>query len=247
MNGGQGMDLDGATALVTGANGGLGKCLVDQLLTRGVRRVYAAGRQRSALDEVVSADPARVKALVLDVTDETQLRAAAQVATDASLVFNNAGVMTFGTPLEADLELLERDMVVNYLGTLRVTRAFVPVLIANGGGMFVNVLSVLAFAPITGMSSYCASKAAALSMTQALRHELANEGVSVLGVYPWAMNTRMMAGVESPKVEPGDVARSVLDGVESGAEDIAPDQFSSDAYARWRVDPKALERQLAAY
>jgi NAD(P)-dependent dehydrogenase (short-subunit alcohol dehydrogenase family) len=185
--------------------------------------------------------------LVLDITDDAQARAAADFASDVTLVLNSAGVMAFGTPLEADLELLERDMVVNYLGTLRVARAFVPVLKANGGGTIVNILSMLAFAPITGMSPYCASKAAALSMTQALRHQLADSGISVLGVYPWGMNTPMLASVDSPKAEPGDVARAVLDGVESGAEDIAPDQYSSPAYAGWLKDPKALEQQLAAY
>jgi NAD(P)-dependent dehydrogenase (short-subunit alcohol dehydrogenase family) len=241
------MQINGVSAVVTGANGGLGRCLVEQLRARGAGRVYAAGRERASLDAVVSADPDRVSPLVLDVTDETQALAAAESATDAKLLFNNAGVMAFGTPLDADLDLLERDMVVNYLGTLRVTRAFVPVLKANGGGTVVNILSMLAFAPITGMSPYCASKAAALSMTQALRHQLADSGVSVLGVYPWGMNTPMLAGVDSPKAEPADVARAVLDGVESGSEDIAPDQFSSDAYAGWRKDPKALEQQLAAY
>jgi NAD(P)-dependent dehydrogenase (short-subunit alcohol dehydrogenase family) len=188
-----------------------------------------------------------VRPLVLDITDETQVHAAAESTADTKPVFNNAGVTAFDTPLEADLELLERDMIVNYLGTLRVTRAFVPVLKANGGGMVVNILSMLSFAPITVMSPYCASKAAALSMTQALRHELAGSGISVLGVYPWGMNTPMLASVSSPKAEPGVVAHAVLDGVESGAEDIAPDQYSSDAYAFWTKDPKALERQLAAY
>jgi NAD(P)-dependent dehydrogenase (short-subunit alcohol dehydrogenase family) len=241
------MQINGASAVVTGATGGLGKCLVDQLLARGARRVYAAGRDRASLDAVVSADLDRVSRLVLDITDETQAHAAAESAPDATLVFNNAGVMAFGTPLEADLELLERDMVVNYLGTLRVTRAFVPVLKANGGGTFVNILSMLALAPITSMSPYCASKAAALSMTQALRHQLANSGVSVVGVYPWGMNTPMLDGVDSPKAEPGDVACAVLDGVECDEEDIAPDHFSSEAYAGWRKDPKALERQLGAY
>jgi NAD(P)-dependent dehydrogenase (short-subunit alcohol dehydrogenase family) len=84
-------------------------------------------------------------------------------------------------------------------------------------------------------------------MTQALRHQLAESGVSVLGVYPWGINTPMLAGVDSPKAEPGDVVRAVLDGVESGSEDIAPDQFSSEAYAAWLNDPKALEQHLAAY
>jgi NAD(P)-dependent dehydrogenase (short-subunit alcohol dehydrogenase family) len=241
------MQINGVSAVVTGANGGLGKCLVGQLLDRGARRVHAAGRDRDSLDAVVSVDPKRVSPLVLDITDESQTYAAAQAASDVELVFNNAGVMAFGTPLEADLKLLERDMLVNYLGTLRVTRAFVPVLKANGGGTVVNILSMLAFAPITFMSPYCASKAAALSMTQALRHQLADSGISVLGVYPWGMNTPMLASVDSPKAEPGDVAHAVLDGVESGTEDIAPDHFSAEAYAGWRKDPKALEQQLGAY
>jgi NAD(P)-dependent dehydrogenase (short-subunit alcohol dehydrogenase family) len=241
------MHVSGVSAVVTGANGGLGRCLVDELLARGAQRVYAGAHDIAGIDELGGAHPDRVTPLTLDITDEVQVRAAAQSAGDVNLVFNNAGVMAFGTPLEANLDLFERDILVNYIGTLRVTRAFAPVLNANGGGTFVNILSVLAFAPITGMSPYCASKAASLSMTQALRHELVDSGVAVLGVYPWAMNTPMLAGVDSPKVEPADVASAVLDGVESDAEEIAPDQYSTDAYFGWRKDPKTLERQLADY
>ena len=134
----------------------------------------------------------------------------------------------FGTPLEADIELVERDMLVNYLGMPRVARAFVPTLMANGGGTIVNILSLLALAPITIMSPRCASKAAAHSMTRALRHELADSGVSVLGVYPWGMNTPMLASVDSPKAEPGDVACAVLDGVESDLDS----ERSSERYQR---------------
>jgi NAD(P)-dependent dehydrogenase (short-subunit alcohol dehydrogenase family) len=239
--------VNGVTAVVTGANGGLGKCLVAELLGRGAQRVYAGARDSANIEELCAAHPDRVTPVTLDITDEVQVRAAAESAGDASLVFNNAGVMAVGTPLEADLELLERDILVNYIGTLRVTRAFAPVLKANGGGTFVNILSILALAPITGMSPYCASKAASLSMTQALRHELAASGVAVFGVYPWGMNTPMLAGVDSPKVEPADVARAVLDGVESDSQDIAPDHFSADAYSGWRKDPKALEQQLASF
>jgi NAD(P)-dependent dehydrogenase (short-subunit alcohol dehydrogenase family) len=96
------MEIDGVNAVVTGANGGLGKCLVDQLLARGAARVYAAGRDRASLDAVISADPDRVTHVLLDITDESQARAAAESAPDAKLVFNNAGVMAFGTPLESN-------------------------------------------------------------------------------------------------------------------------------------------------
>jgi NAD(P)-dependent dehydrogenase (short-subunit alcohol dehydrogenase family) len=148
-----------------------------------------------SLEAIAATDHQRVIPLALDITDEAQVALAAEAARDVSLVFNNAGVMAFGTPLEVDFELVERDMLINYLGTLRVARAFAPILRRQGTGAFVNILSLLALAPITSMSPYCASKAAAHSMTQALRHQLASSGIAVLGAYPGAMNTAMLAGV----------------------------------------------------
>jgi NAD(P)-dependent dehydrogenase (short-subunit alcohol dehydrogenase family) len=242
------MQINGTSVLVTGASRGLGKCIVEGLLARGARRVYAAAPNIASVEPVAAADGGRVIPLALDVTDDDQVAAAARTADDVSIVFNNAGVMTFGTPLDADLEAAERDMRVNYLGTLRVTRAFAPVLERRGGGAVVNIISLLGLAPVTGMSPYCASKAATHSLTQALRHQLAGNGIAVMGVYPGAINTDMLAGVEAPKAQPEDVAQAILDAVEQGSEeDITPDQFSSEAYAGWRADPKSLERQLAAF
>lgn len=242
------MEISGKTVLVTGASRGLGRCIAEELLARGAACVYAAAPEPGSLKAIVSRDRKRVVRLALDITDEDQVQEAARTADDVSLVFNNAGVMALGTPLDAELNLVERDMRVNYLGTLLVTRSFAPVLERQGGGAFVNIISLLGLAPITGMSPYCASKAAAHSLTQALRHELAGRGIAVLGVYPGGLNTDMLAGVDAPKAEPADVARAILDAIESGEqEDITPDQFSSDAYAGWRADPKALERQLAAF
>ena len=184
--------------------------------------------------------------MALDITDDGQAQAAAQAAADVDLLINNAGVMSFGTPSQTELAAVDRDMQVNFVGTLRVTKAFIPVLEANHGTL-VNILSLLSLAPITGMSPYCASKAAAHSMTQMLRADLADRGITVVGVYPGAMNTPMMAGVDSPKADPADVAMSVIDAIEAGVEDITPDPFSTDAYALWLEDPKALERELAAF
>jgi NAD(P)-dependent dehydrogenase (short-subunit alcohol dehydrogenase family) len=240
------MEINGARAIVTGAGRGLGKCLVKELLGREARHVYAAARESDSLDQVVAADSNRVTPVVLDITDDAQAGAAAKKASDVNLVFNNAGIMAFGTPLDADLDLLERAVRTNYVGTLRVMRAFTPVLKVNGGSAFVNIVSLVALAPITSMSPYSASKAATHSMTQAVRHQLADCGIRVLGVYPAGMNTDMMAGVDAPKAQPENVARSILDGVEANVEDIMPDEFSSSAFAGWRADPKAFERQLAA-
>jgi short-subunit dehydrogenase len=145
-----------------------------------------------------------------------------------------------------DLSLIERDFATNCCGTLRVTRAFAPVLEANGGGAIVNVLSLLALAPIPGMSAYCASKAAAHSLTQALRAQLAPRGIRVVGAYPGAMDTDMMKGADVPKADPATVARKILDSLEAGQEETAPDTFSSQAYQMWLHDPQALERMFAA-
>ncbi|MBV9164696.1 MAG: SDR family NAD(P)-dependent oxidoreductase [Solirubrobacterales bacterium] len=241
------MEIHDATAVVTGAGGGLGRCLIQELLARSVARVYAAGRTEGSVRDVVALDPEVVVPLVLDITSESDAAAAAGIASDANLVFNNAGVIAFGAPLGVDLDEVERDLTTNVIGTLRVTQAFVPVLEANGGGTIVNTLSLLSLAPVTGMSPYCASKAASHSFTQSLRHELAARGIAVLGVYPGPMDTPMLDGVEAPKAKPEDVARAILDAVEAGERYIAPDEFSAQAYAGYRSDPSSLETMLAAF
>ena len=240
------MKIKDATALVTGANRGLGRQLAEQLLDRGAGRVYAAALTLASLEPLVALSPRRVVPLELDITNDIQVAAAAAAAPDVRLVINNAGVMSFGQPLQVDLGLIELNFTTNCCGTLRVTRPFAPLLEANGGGAILNILSVLALAPVAGMSAYCASKAAAHSLTQALRTQLAPRGVSVVGAYPGAMNTDMMRGADVPKADPAMVARAILDGLEAGRKDIAPDAFSAQAYETWLHDPQALGRDFAA-
>lgn len=240
------MKIKDATAFVTGANRGLGRQLAEELLARGARRLYAAALTRTSLESLVGLSPGRVVPLELDITDDGQVAAAAGVAPDVRLVINNAGIMSFGAPLDVDLGLIERNFTTNCSGALRVTRAFAPVLEANGGGTILNVLSMLALAPITAMSAYCASKAAAHSLTLALRTQLAPRGIFVVGAYPGAMNTDMMKGADVPKADPATVARAILDGLEAGREEIAPDAFSAQAYETWLHDPQAVERDFAA-
>jgi NAD(P)-dependent dehydrogenase (short-subunit alcohol dehydrogenase family) len=240
------LKIKDATALVTGANRGLGRQLAEQLLDRGARRLYATALTPASLASLVALSPERVVPLQLDITDDGQVAAAAAAAPDVRLVINNAGVMSFGAPLEVDLSLIEHNFTTNCCGTLRITRAFAPVLEANGGGTILNVLSMLALAPITGMSAYCASKAAAHSLTQALRTQLAPRGIFVAGAYPGAMDTAMMKDADVPKADPATVARAILDGLEAGRAEIAPDAFSAQAYETWLHDPQALERDFAA-
>lgn len=238
--------LQGSKALVTGANRGLGRCIAEELLIAGVEQLYAASRQVESLAELVVNDSDRVVPIALDITDASQVEGAAKRASDVDVVFNNAGTGYFSTALAADLDLAERDFRVNVLGTLRVIQAFAPVLERKGGGTFVNVLSLLALAPITAMSPYCASKAASYSLSLSLRDELSSREIALIDVYPGAMDTDLMKGVDVPKADPRDVAKAILQGLESDHEDITPDGFSANGYATWLKDPRELERQLAA-
>lgn len=235
------MKIENCVALVTGANRGIGARLVEELLRRGARRVYACARNPETLPDLGGS----VVPVTLDITDSAQVQAAAALAGDVELLINNAGVLAFGNVLDTDLELVERDLAVNYVGTLKAVRGFVPVIEGNGGGAIANVLTVVALAPIPGMAAYCASKAAADLMTRALRREVAGRGIDVHGIYPAGVDTDMLAGVEGPKADPAEVAQLIIDGIEAGVRNITPDQVSQQAWRTWAADPKGFERWLA--
>ena len=234
------MQITEQTVVVTGANRGLGRSLVQALLDRGASKVYAAARNpASVLD-----DP-RVVALALDLLDHETIAAAARHAADATVLINNASTAAFAAPLDADPATVRKEMQVNYDGTFDVIRAFVPVLERNGGGAIVNLLSLLSLASAPPMAGYSASKAAAHSLTQALRPVLAAKNISVHGVYPAGIDTDMLAGIEAPKTAPRQVAEGVLDGLAAGEEDIFPDPNATAMAATWRSDPKAFERAFS--
>jgi NAD(P)-dependent dehydrogenase (short-subunit alcohol dehydrogenase family) len=237
------MKIADTVALVTGANRGLGRALVADLLVRGARRVYAAARDPRAILE-----DRRVVPLQLDTTDPAQVQAAAAAAPDVRLLVNNAGVLASTSVLDSARESLQRDLDVNYHGTLNVVRAFLPTLsapAASGDAAIVNVLSVVSMASMLGLGGYSASKAAAWSLTQALRAELRARGVRVHAAFPGPIDTDMTHGMELVKTSPADVARAILDGVEAGHDDIAPDPMSADVLATFLRDPRELERQFA--
>jgi NAD(P)-dependent dehydrogenase (short-subunit alcohol dehydrogenase family) len=241
------LEFDTTVALVTGANRGIGRALVEGLLERGTKRVYATARDLTALEAVAPLDRDRVVSLQLDITDPRSIGAAADEARDVNLLVNNAGVLTIGDLLGGDLGRIEEEMRVNYFGTLGMVRAFVPILEANAGGTIVNLVTLVALASLSSMGGYSASKAATFSMTQALRAQLGTRGIKVHGVFPGAVDTDMIRVIDMPKTSPGDVARAILDGVSAGIEDIFPDPMSQNLGATWLHDPKALERQLATF
>jgi NAD(P)-dependent dehydrogenase (short-subunit alcohol dehydrogenase family) len=234
------MNLTGSVALVTGANRGLGARLVTELLNAGAAKVYATARTPGA---VTAADD-RVQALALDVTDPVSVTAAAEAAPDVTVLVNNAGVLAFGSALDGDLASFERDLRTNYLGTLGVTRAFVPVLERNAPSAVVNVLTVIALAPVGSMAGYCASKAASHSMTQALRAELRDRGITVLGAYPGGIDTDMLAGVDIEKAAPEVVAERIVAGLAADEAVVFPDDVSAGAGSVYLSDPLKLEQML---
>lgn len=240
------MNIEKSVVLVTGANRGLGVAMVDALISKNVHRVYATGRSQAQLDGLVSRYGSLITPLVMDVTNTNSINEVADIASDITMLINNAGVFSDGTLLDASPEIIRRDMEVNYFGTLNVVRALAPIIEKNNGGAIVNILSISALASVPNIGSYSASKAAGQSLTQSIRSNLSPKGISVHGVFPGPIDTDMTSSMDIQKSNPLDVSNAILDGIEAGEEDIFPDGMSRQGGMSWRSDPKVLERQLAA-
>jgi NAD(P)-dependent dehydrogenase (short-subunit alcohol dehydrogenase family) len=240
------MKMNDAVVLVTGANRGLGRELVLASLQAGARRVYAGARDPQQLAALVRHAPDRIVPLTLDITDARSLEAAAIRAPDVSVLFNNAGVLASYNVLTSSAQDIAQDFTTNVFGTLAATKAFLPALERAGNAALVNVLSVVSLSSMPAIGAYSASKAAAFSMTQALRGELAKKRISVHGVFAGAIDTDMVRAMEMAKTSPQDVAKAIVEGVEQGLEDIFPDSMSRSLFDTWRRDPKELERQLTS-
>lgn len=242
------MKFKDAIVLVTGANRGLGRALVDASLQAGARRVYAGARDPRTLVEVVARNEGRVVALGLDITSSDSLAQAAEQASDVTLLINNAGVLASFGLLTSSAEAIAQDFATNLFGTVAASKAFLPALeraSARGEAALVNVLSIVSLANMPALGGYSASKAAASSITQALRGELSKLKIGVHGVFAGSIDTDMLKGVETAKTSPAEVARGIIEGVERGDEDIFPDVISRRLSAIWHENPKQLERHFA--
>jgi len=239
----QSMTIKNSVILVTGANRGIGKALVEAALSHGAKKVYAAARNPQQIPDF---NDARVVPLALDITNDAQVAQAVQSAQDVTILLNNAGALAFATLTEGAMESLRNDMEVNYFGTLNVTRAFLPVLIRNGGGAIAIVSSVVGLASMSAIGGYSASKAALFSAIQSLRAELKSKGIGVFGIFPGPIDTDMAKSFEMSKASPQSTAENILSAMEVGQEDIFPDPMSAEIAKLWASDPKALEHQLGS-
>ncbi|MDT0484370.1 MULTISPECIES: SDR family oxidoreductase [Streptomyces] len=234
------MDIANSVALVTGASRGLGRHFATQLLERGASKVYATARN----PETVDLPGAEV--LRLDITDPASVAAVAEVASDVTLLVNNAGIITINGLVNGDLEQIELEMDTAYYGPLRMIRAFAPILRAGGGGAIVNVLSVASWTPSEYWGAYSAAKAAAWSLTNSVRLELSAQNTLVTGLYLGPTDTDMAKGQPFEKNDPADVVRAALDGVEAKQSEVIADARSAQAKANLALDPATVYAPAAA-
>ena len=212
------MNIKNSTVLVTGANRGIGLAFTRELLARGARKVYAGARDPSSVTQP-GVEPIR-----LDVTKPDEVAAAVARAGDVTLVINNAGIAQVGGFLAADSEeVARRQFETNFFGMLRVSKAFAPVLKANGGGGLINVLSIVSWINGGQLAGYAATKSAAWSLTNSLRHELAPQHTQVLALHMAFVDTDLARGLDGPKTSPEDIVRSALDGLEAGLDEVLAD------------------------
>ncbi|GAB5404541.1 MAG: SDR family oxidoreductase [Aureliella sp.] len=223
------VDVNGKVVLVTGANRGIGKAIVDEALQRGAKKVYAAVRNPESVASLVEANAGRVAAVKLDLADQASIEAAANQASDVEIVVNNAGVLRNASAVADDaIESLQFELEANVFGLLRVAKAFAPVLKANGGGGLAQLNSVASLKSFPDFATYSASKAASYSLTQGLRASLDEQGTAVVSVHPGPIATDMAneAGLGEIAEPPSLVAESIFDAFKSGDFHAFPDSMA---------------------
>ena len=236
------MQLKNRIVLVTGANRGIGKSLVEELLKRGVKKIYATARDLTQLHDFTDD---RIVTVKLDITNIAQIKQVATDVDDVDLLINNAGVAAISSMISGHMDLVKRDMETNYFGTLNMVREFLPSLEQQKNSSIVNVVSIAAFVNIPALGGYCASKAALFSLTQGIRIELAPKGIAVHSVNPGPIDTDMAKEFDTEKTSPEDTAKGILDGLEADIADISPDPGGEYMFNVWKEDYRDLEKMAA--
>ena len=235
------MDFKDRIVFVSGANRGIGKALVEALLKRDVKKIYAAARNPNQINNAHH----RIERVELDITKHDQVKAAADQCADTEILINNAGALVTQSAFEGSLEGSRRDMEVNYFGTLAMMQAFIPVLEKQKSPVIANVCSIASFMNFPFIGGYCASKAALYSITQGARMELTEKGISVHSINPGPIDTDMTHEIDMEKESPENTAEAILQGLERGDADLFPDQASQEMFEAWRADYRSVERDAA--
>ncbi len=235
--------MAGATIVVTGANRGIGLAFVAEALAQGAAKVYAGVRDTTTVTDELRATGAEI--VQLEVTDAGDVAAAARTCADATVLINNAGLHAQDRLVKcSDEDAARREMEVNYFAPLATTRAFAPVIAANGGGSIVNVLSVAAIAPTAFMGGYSPAKAAALYLGGIARAELEPDGITVTSLIVGSVDTQMAAHVDGHKEDPRDIAVAGLKAMQRGDWTADTDTMAFQSRARLALDPVRYERGL---
>ena len=229
--------LNGATVLVTGGSRGIGAAIVEELFARGAGKVYATARDPKTITHP------KAIALPLEVTDEAAVAAVAEQAQDVTILINNAGASTLASYLDSPMADVRKDLDTNFYGPLLLTRAFVPIIEANGGGHILNVHSVLSW--LANGNPYSASKAALWSQTNSLRLALRPRGIRMTGLHVGYVDTDLTARLDVPKITAGQVAVAALDGIEHDEPEVLVDDVTRQVKAALSGDLTLLYPQLA--
>lgn len=234
------MKIENATVLITGANRGIGLAFARQVLARGAHKVYAGVRNPA------SVTLPGVEAIRLDVTRPEDVAAAAQRCGDVTLLINNAGIARVGGFFAEDsVEAAREQLETNFFGPLRLSQAFAPVLAANGGGAILNVLSIASWISTPALAVYGATKSAAWSLTNGLRHGLRDQNTQVLGMHMGFVDTDLTRDFDMPKSRPDDVVRRALDALEAGAEEVLADPITQQVKQGLSAEPGVYLQVLA--
>lgn len=236
------MQLKNRIVLVTGANRGIGKALVEAFLKRDVQKIYATARTPGEMQDF---QDERVVVLKLDINNQDQINEVAEKASDTEILINNAGIITYTDMFSGSPGPTRDVMETNYFGTLNMMRAFIPMLEKKDSPVIANVASMGAFINLPDIGGYCASKAALFSMTQGARIELAPTGIAVHSINPGPIDTDMGSRYEGEKTSPEETAENILDKLENDEPDIFPDRWGKGMFNLWNKNYRDLEIHMA--
>ncbi len=240
--------IQGKTALISGSNRGIGKALLEELISRGIKKVYAGARNIESLTDLRKQYGEKVVPIQLDVTDKESVQAATAEIVNVDILINNAGIFMMGiNTCENNVEILQQNLNTNLFGLIDVTNGFLNEFKKQKSGVIVNMSSLAGLSNMPLAGTYSISKAAVHSFTQGLRAELASSTVSVIGVYPGPIDTEMAKELDMEKETPLNAAKVIVDAISNGVEDVYPDPLSKATAEILKRDAKEVEKNFAQF